>query len=122
MATKKLTKVEMFTAIKKVLTDKEQIAFIDHEIELVTRKNASKSSSLTPQQKENAEIANAIETALVDGKSYTVSEIMKAVPLIVEYGSDKCSMHRVVAIVSAMVKDNRLMRTVEKGKALFTKL
>ena len=121
MATKKMTKVEMFAEIKKVLTNPEQIAFIDHEIELVTKKNASKSTSMTPRQKENEEIAKAIESALVCGERYSVAQIMKTVPLIAEMGVEECSSHRTTAIVSAMVKSGRLVRSEEKGKAYFRK-
>ena len=121
MATKKMTKVEMFNEIKKVLTDSEHIAFIDHEIELVTKKNASKSSSLTPRQKENAGVADEILASMESGKYYTVAEIMKVVPCIAEKGIEEYSPQRVTAIVSKLVRENRLFRTEEKGKALFRK-
>lgn len=121
MATKKMTKVEMFTEIKKVLTDKDQIAFIDHEIELVAKKNASKSTSMTPRQKENAGVADEILASMESGKYYTITEIMKAVPSIAEKGIEEYSPQRVTAIVSKLVRENRLFRREEKGKALFFK-
>ena len=39
--TTKITKREMFQQIKSHLTDPTEIAFIDHQIELLDRKNAS---------------------------------------------------------------------------------
>ena len=41
--TKKMTKVEMFSAIREVVSENaEMVAFIDHEIELISKKAASK--------------------------------------------------------------------------------
>ena len=121
MATKKKTKVEMFAEIKEVLTDKDQIAFIDHEIELVTKKNASKSTSMTPRQKENAGISEDILASMSKGVKLSITDIMKVVPSIAEMGIEICSPQRVTSIVSGMVKDGKLVRIVEKGKALFFK-
>ena len=45
-----MTKTEMFTTIRSQLTDAEQIAFIDHEIELLAKRNASRSSKPTKAQ------------------------------------------------------------------------
>ena len=48
MANKKMTKRDYFEGFKRkyALTD-EEIAFIDHDIELLEKKNASKSSTET---------------------------------------------------------------------------
>ena len=121
MAEKKMTKVEMFKEIRKVLTDKEQIAFIDHQIEMTKKKNATKSSKPTARQAENAELGKDILAAMESGKSLTITEIMKATPSIAALPLEVCSSQRVTAIVSALVKDNLLIRIVEKGKAKFFK-
>lgn len=121
MAEKKMTKVEMFKEIRKVLTDKEQIAFIDHQIEMTVKKNATKSSKPTARQAENAELGKDILAAMESGKSLTITEIMKATPSIAALPLEVCSSQRVTAIVSALVKDNLLIRIVEKGKAKFFK-
>ena len=47
-----MTKTEMFTAIRENLVDAEQIAFIDHEIELLAKRNANRSSKPTKAQLE----------------------------------------------------------------------
>lgn len=121
MAEKKMTKVEMFKEIRKVLTDETQIAFIDHQIEMTEKKNATKSSKPTARQAENAELGKDILAAMESGKPLTITEIMKVAPLIAALPLDVCSPQRVTAIVSALVKDNLLIRIVEKGKAKFFK-
>ena len=45
-----MTKTEMFVEIRNALSDAEQIAFIDHEIELLAKRNASRSSKPTKAQ------------------------------------------------------------------------
>lgn len=121
MAEKKMTKVEMFKEIRKVLTDKEQIAFIDHQIEMTEKKNATKSTSMTPRQKENANVADEILASMESGKEYTITEIMKVTPSIAALPLDVCSPQRVTAIVSKLVRAERLVRREEKGKAKFHK-
>ena len=49
---KKLTKIDMFTLILKELSDPTQIAFIEHEIELLENKKMV-SRKLTQTQKDN---------------------------------------------------------------------
>ena len=45
-----MTKTEMFNEIRKNLTDPEQIAFIDHEVEMLAKRNANRSSKPTKAQ------------------------------------------------------------------------
>ena len=43
---KKMTKIEMFSAIREVVSENaEMVAFIDHEIELISKKAASKTGA-----------------------------------------------------------------------------
>ena len=121
MAEKKMTKVEMFKEIRKVLTDTEQIAFIDHQIELTEKKNASKSTKPTARQSENADLGKDILASMESGKAYTITEIMKITPSIAEKPLDECSPQRVTAIVSKLVTAAQLVRNEVKGKAYFHK-
>ena len=57
-----MTKTEMFVAIRENLTDTEQIAFIDHEIELLAKRNANRSSKPSKAQLEkNAQREQIVE-------------------------------------------------------------
>lgn len=70
-----MTKKEMFAAIKTVLTDAEQIAFIDHEIELLSRKRTTGNSKAKAETEARAErVYNAL--AKMD-EPVTISEFLK---------------------------------------------
>ena len=74
----KITKREMFTrmlAITDVQANAEMVAFINHEIELLDRKNSAKKS--TPQQAENEKIKEKILEILTE--PMTATQIMNAV-------------------------------------------
>ena len=74
----KITKREMFTrmlAIADVQANAEMVAFINHEIELLDRKNSAKKS--TPQQAENEKIKEKILEILTE--PMTATQIMNAV-------------------------------------------
>ena len=61
MTEKKVTKVEMFERIKAQLVNEEDIAFIDKQIELTKKKNASKS-----KVDKNVDLRNAILDVFFD--------------------------------------------------------
>ena len=119
MAEKKLTKREMFEKIKAVegLTS-EMVKFIDHEIELLVKKNASK--KLTPKQKANAEVQENILETMEAGKPYTVSELMKAVPALAEM--ENCSNQYASQMIRALKDAGLVVRSEKGGRAYFTKV
>lgn len=74
----KITKKDMYNALLRladVQANAEMVEFINHEIELLDRKNSAKRA--TPQQEEN----NAIKVAMIDimSEPMTATEIMNAV-------------------------------------------
>lgn len=74
----KITKREMFTrmlAIADVQASAEMVAFINHEIELLDRKNSAKKA--TPQQEENEKIKEKILEVLTE--PMTATQVMNAV-------------------------------------------
>lgn len=113
---KKVTKREMFEQIKAHLTDEAEIAFIDHELELLAKKNERRSDKPTAKQVANAELMNLIYENMEDGKRYTVTEIHRAIDELKEFSGNKVS-----ALVRGLRLDGRVIRTEEKGKAYFTK-
>lgn len=112
----KITKREMFEQIRAHLTDEAEIAFIDHELELLAKKNERRSDKPTAKQVANAELMNVIYEWMEDGKRYTVSEIHKSIEALSEYSGNKVS-----ALVRGLRLDGRVVRTEEKGRAYFTK-
>ena len=74
----KTTKKDMYNALLRlaeVQANDKMVAFINHEIELLERKNSAKKA--TPQQEEN----NAIKVAMIDimTEPMTATQIMDAV-------------------------------------------
>ena len=73
-----MTKTEMFTAIRETLTDAEQIAFIDHEIELLAKRNANRSSKPTKAQLEKDAQREQIVEFLGENPSATCAQVAEA--------------------------------------------
>ena len=112
---KKMTKMDMFKALKdKYNLSVAEIEFIDHEIELLEKKNSNRKP--TKAQAENEVVKTAIIEGMVEGKAYTITDLIKSIPEISDFTNQ-----RVSALVRQL-KDNGLVtRREEKGKAYFTK-
>jgi hypothetical protein len=118
MANKKMTKRDYFEAIKsKYALTNEEIAFIDHELELLEKKNASKSSTLTKEQKANVELKDQIVEEMENDKKYTITDMLKELPCCKGYTNQKIG-----ALVRQLVADGVLVRTEDKRKAYFSKV
>ena len=114
--TKKMTKREMFEQIKaNYELTAEEVAFIDHELELLAKKNSAEKKP-TAVQVANEGIKDAIVEGLEVGKKYTITDLMKSVPACADL-----SNQRVSALVRQLVTDGVVVRTEEKRKAYFHK-
>ena len=112
MANQKVTKVQMFKSfIEKFDLNETELAFINHEIELIEKKNANRKP--TKAQEENELIKEKIMELMADGVSRTVSDIQKAVGIET---NQKAS-----ALVRQLRECDLLTRQEVKGKAWFTK-
>jgi hypothetical protein len=113
--TKKMTKREMFEQIKAnyALTE-EEVKFIDHELELLAKKNSAEKKP-TATQTANVGIKKAIADGMEMGKKYTITDLMKSIPAIADL-----SNQRVSALVRQMIDDKVVERTEEKRKAYFS--
>lgn len=104
-----MTKVEMFNAIKGLVADNaEMVEFIDHEIELVEKRNARKSTGLTKTQRENVEIKARIVDALKESDGLTATAVAETVGI---------SLAKATALLTQLVKANEIER-VKNGKAV----
>lgn len=112
----KLTKMDYFNRILAYAHEEDK-DFLRHEMELLEKKNASRSTKPTAKQVANATIADSIYDAMQDGQSYTIAEIKALVPELAEANPQKVS-----AIVTKMRKEIRVSREMVKGKAYFTKI
>ena len=115
--TKKMTKREMFEMIKANHNlSADEIAFIDHELELLTKKNSAEKKP-TAVQVANEGIKADILDGMEIGKKYTITDLMKEIPACAEL-----SNQRVSALVRQLVTDGAVERTEEKRKAYFSKV
>ena len=112
---KKMTKRDYFTAIleKYPLTADEK-AFVEHELELLAKKNTSDKKP-TAQQTANEAIKSAILEGMTPNRLYTVTEIQKEIAECAEL-----SNQRVSALLRQMVTDGVVIRTEAKRKAYFS--
>ena len=115
--TKKPTKRENFSALlnfAEVKANPTLVEFINHEIELLEKKNSSEKKP-TAQQTANDGIKTAILDGMEEGKMYTITEIIKAIPECADLTNP-----RVSALVRQLVDDKVVVRTEDKRKAYFS--
>ena len=109
------TKREYFNELKTIVSgDENLVAFIDHEIELLDKKNTAPRKP-TEKQMENEKIKDYILAHL--DHAMTVSEMLKG--FLTDYPTE-LSNQRVTAIIKQLVEDNSIVRTVENRKAYFS--
>ena len=114
---KKMTKAQMFAQIKANHNlSADEVAFIDHELELLAKKNSAEKKP-TAVQVANEGIKAEILEGMEVGKKYTITDLMKSVPACAEL-----SNQRVSALVRQLVTDGSVERTEEKRKAYFSKV
>lgn len=120
----KVTKRELFTTIMdyvaradnfgtETLSKEKALEMLEHEIELLNRKNSSDRKP-TAQQVQNAIIADAIHAGMEDGRLYTVTEVLKEIEECNELSNQKVSR-----IMSDMAKAGRLEKVEEKRKTFY---
>ena len=117
MATnKKITKRDRFNALlslSEVQANAELVAFIEHEIELLDKKNSSEKKP-TAQQTANESLKAAIVAGMTPNRLYTVSEIQKEISECAEL-----SNQRISALLRQMI-GKEIVRTEDKRKAYFS--
>lgn len=108
-----MTKREYFAELRTIVADNaELVAFIDHEVELLNKKNSAPKGK-TPKQLENESYKEVILSHL--DKPMTISEIVTSI------FDDTLTNQRVSAIVKQLVDSGSVVRTVEKRTAYFSK-
>jgi hypothetical protein len=116
--TTKLTKAQKFAmlrAIPAVAENPVLVEFIDHEVELLSKKNSAEKKP-TAQQTANAGIQSAILSVMSaePNRLFTITELIKSVPECADLTNQ-----RVSALVRQLVDAGKVERTEEKRKAFF---
>ena len=119
MAEKKMTKKDYFKqllGLESVKTNEKLVKFIEHELDLLAKKNASGEGKKTATQIANDEIKNGIvEFMEMDSnRLMTVSEMIKDIECCKPYVNQKIS-----ALANQLVKEGRLEKVEEKRKSFF---
>ena len=116
---KKMTKRDYYNqllALEGVKGNEALEKFINRELELLAKKNASGSTKLTAQQTANKGIKEAILECMGEepNRLFTISEMQKEFPCCSEI-----SNQRVSALVRQLIADGKVERIEEKRKAYF---
>lgn len=115
--TKKMTKAQMYAQIKAnyPLTKDEQ-DFIDHELELLAKKNSADKKP-TATQVVNKSLRDSILDGMENGRLYTITELIKEIPELAELTNQ-----RVSALVRQLKEEEKIERIEDKRKAYFRKV
>ena len=115
MADVKMTRVEMFNAIKavpQVAENQEMVDFIDKQIAQLAKRKSAESKT----QKENKALMEVVVDAMtVLDKPATATQIMKSDAYLSEL-----SLPKVSALLKKLIEEDRVERTIEKKIALFS--
>lgn len=121
MANKKV-KRDYFMEIREIVKDNaELVAFIDHELEILARKNAGNTQTKT--QKENLAIAEMLLEELAKvGKAVTITDLMNTSEVIQNYvleNGNKLTNQKISAIFRQELKAHKIVKTIDKKKSYF---
>ena len=115
----KLTKAQKFAMLKEIPAVKENatlVEFIDHELELLAKKNSADKKP-TAQQTANDGIKADILEGMAEGKLYTITDLIKEIPACADLTNQ-----RVSALVRQLMANGSVERVEEKRKAYFRKV
>ena len=116
---RKPTKRDRFNAllaIPAVAKDVELVEFINHEIELLDKKNTAERKP-TAKQVENAGFKADILAWMEPDTKYLSADVAKGVPSIIAAG---ISPNRVTAMLTQLVNDGAIIRTEDKRKSYYS--
>ena len=117
MTNKKMTKRDYFNTllgIAEVKANPELVKFIDHELELLAKKNSAEKKPTAVQVANESIKSVIVETLAENGGKMTISEMQKA---SAELG--ELSNQRISALVRQLMNDEMVVRVEEKRKAYF---
>lgn len=117
---KKITKrekYEMLKALPSVAENEMLVEFIDHELELLDRKNTAKDGEvkLTTKQTENEAYKGEILNYMEVGSKYTITDLLGNVP----NAPADMTHNRIVALLKQLCDSGAVVRSKEKGITKF---
>ena len=130
------TRKEMFTRISDFIASiesddpsiqtnqTEMIDFINHQIELLSRKKSTSEGGLTKEQEENLACTEAIFEQMETGRKYGVAELMKELPVVAEWNTShdkEMTSQKFASLIKPLIEDGRIEKITEKRKVYYTK-
>lgn len=115
----KLTKAQKFAMLKEIPAVKENstlVEFIDHELELLAKKNSADKKP-SANQVANEGIKADILEGMAEGKLYTITDLIKEIPACADLTNQ-----RVSALIRQLMANGSVERVEEKRKAYFRKV
>ena len=115
VSVRKPTKKQMFEGLLAMPNlSAEQKEFINHELELLSKKNSGEKKPTATQ------IANeALKVAMVEGmeanRLYTITELIKEIPALAGLTNQKVS-----PLANQLVEEGKLTKTTEKRRSYFS--
>lgn len=117
---KKLTKKDRFNqllAIPAVQADTELVAFIEHEIELLSNKNKADNKKPTAKQLENEALKIELLNYMEVNTLYSISDFQKQVEACADLSNQK-----IAAILRQMKDNDKTVEKVEDKRKVYWKL
>lgn len=117
---KKLTKKDRFNqllAIPAVQADTELVAFIEHEIELLSNKNKADNKKPTAKQLENEALKVELLNYMEVNTLYSISDFQKQVEACADLSNQK-----IAAILRQMKDNDKTVEKVEDKRKVYWKL
>lgn len=117
--TTKMTKKDYFKAllaIEAVKANSAMVDFINHEIELLEKKNGNRKPSKAQAENENIKELILDKMAENVNQLFTATEIMKAIQPNVEI---ELTNQKVSALLRQLIADNMVKRIEDKRKTYF---
>ena len=100
------------------------IDFINHQIELLSRKKPTGEGGLTEEQEENLACAEAIFEQMETDRKYGVAELMKELPVVAEWNTNhdkEMTSQKFASLIKPLIEDGRIEKITEKRKVYYTK-
>lgn len=118
---KKVTKKDYFAGLKAIVEKSdaankaELVAFIDREVELLTKRNSARVGKPTKKQLENEQHIETVYNTLVNlGVASTIADIQEANDDLAEFSGQKIS-----ALLKKLVDAEKVVKTYQKKKAYY---
>lgn len=111
-----MTKRDNYNAIRTIVADNaDLVAFIDHELELLDKKNARRSTKPSAKQVANEGTKDAIVAVLQNSADpMTIADIIASDATL-----EGLSTQKVSALLTQLVNDGTVVRTSVKRKSYF---